>query len=285
MLKLFSKILTLTTLSFFTAGLTASTTILEDILSGTKDSKTNTTIKAASIKEFPNDQNLTLGYLALCEGTATVSDVIELGTVSKWSHIAMIFCEPSDIKFTAKELSKTNKSKWLCLEANLDQAGNDVHLIPWSTFEEIEKEAAAVVLRPFSYLSDLPDYNQLKIINQYLGVPYEKFITELVGAAFRANTAENHQSLFCSELTALTLQDLGLLTKDACSPDFRFTNNFVPADFSKERPNALHLIGARLGSEMAARPSSAGENRKAFESFTNALRCALQKVCCCSCVQ
>ena len=285
MFKLYSKILTLTILSFFTAELTASTTILEDILGGTKDSKINATIKAASFKEFPNNPSLTLGYLVLCEGTATVSDIIELGTVSKWSHIAMIFCEPNDIKFTAEELNKTYKSKWLCLEANLDQAGNDVHLIPWNTFEEIEKEAAAVVLRPFAYLSDLPTYEQLKVINQYLGVPYEKFITELVGAAFRANTEENRQSLFCSELTALTLQDLGLLTIDASSPDFRFTNNFVPADFSKERPNALHLISARLGCEMPARPGTAGENRKAFESFTKALRCVLQKVCCCSCVQ
>ncbi len=285
MVSLFGRILTLIALTLFTAELTASSTILEDILSGTKASKTNATIKADSLKELPKDPGLTLGYLALCEGTATVSDVIELGTVSKWSHIAMIFCNPDDIKCTAKELKKINKSNWFCLEANLDQAGNDVHLIPWNTFEEIEKEAAAVVIRPFIYDDSTPTYEQLKVINEYIGIPYEKFITELVGAAFRANTAENHQSLFCSELVALTLQELGLLTKNRLSPDFRFTNNFVPADFSKERPNSLHLIGARLGDEISARPDTKSSARKALESFTSAMRCVFQKACFCSCVQ
>jgi hypothetical protein len=285
MRSLFGKILTLTTLSFFTVELTASTTILEDILSGTKNEKTNTLINTVSLKELPNNRNLTLGYLALCEGTATVSDVIELGTASRWSHISMVFCEPSHIKYTEKDLRKIDKTNWVCLDANIDQAGNDVHLIPWSTFEEIEKEAAAVVLRPFLYLANVPTYEQLKVVNQYLGIPYEKFITELVGSAFRANTAENHLSLFCSELTALTLRELGMLTNDPCSPDFRYTNNFVPADFSKERPNALHLIGTKLGDEIPAKESTAGKNRKAFEAFTSALRCALQKVCCCSCIQ
>lgn len=277
-------IFTIILLGYANSAVTAS--ILNDTLSITKNVDIDPRLASTALESVPKDLPLTLGYLALCEGTSSESDIIELGTVSKWSHIAMVLCKPDDVKLTFKDLSATNKASWFCLEATIDNAGKEVRLVPWSTFEETQKSAASIVLRPFTYpLNSAPNTEELKFINTYLGLPYEKFITELIAAAFRTNEAEHRKSLFCSELVAMALQHLNMLTTEKTSPDFMHTNNFVPADFSLERPHSLHLIGAQLGDELQAKPEAKSEPRKAFECFTDSLRCITQKLCCCSCVQ
>ena len=90
----------------------------------------------------------------------------------------------------------------------------------------------------------IPNSEFLKdVVNKYINRPYEKHMSELFLAAFKENSSEDQRSLFCSELTALVLQELGLLAAA------RLADNYVPADFSLERPNALNLIGASLGNE------------------------------------
>ncbi len=186
--------------------------------------------------------NLTLGYLALRNGSGIVSDIIEIGTESKWSHVAMILCDPIDISSNPIE---ANKNSWYCFESNTD-LGDNVHVIPWQDF--ILKESNnPIVIRPFIYENNttMPDYERVKlIVDKYVGRPYETHVSELVLAAFRGNSSEDLGSLFCSELTALVLQELGLLEAG------RIADNYVPADFSTERPNALKLIGALIGNEI-----------------------------------
>jgi hypothetical protein len=61
---------------------------------------------------------------------------------------------------------------------------------------------------------------------------------------------EDLSSLFCSELVAESYQVMGLLPagkKDKPS------NEYVPADFSKERANVLKMVKGSLGPEVMLR--------------------------------
>ncbi len=185
--------------------------------------------------------NLALGYIVLVDGQKLINNIIELGTVSRWSHVAMVLCNPSDI---TQNPSAANQQSWYCFESNITQ-GNDVHVIAWKDFIS-SQNSSSVVVRSFQYESGkMANSEFLKaVVNKYLNRPYETITSELVLSAFRANTSEDLRSLFCSELTALVLQDLGLLS------NVKLADNYVPADFSLERPNSLKLIGAKLGNEI-----------------------------------
>ena len=218
------------------------------------------TARDGSNLQFPEDKELTLGYIALVENTLITSNIIKAGTLSKWSHVAMILCNRSDISEKPFGIDKTN---WYCFEANT-QLDNNVHLFNWEKFNLNEKAAAKLVLRPMLYNEKAPEANILKqVVNRYLGRPYETILSELALAPFRVNSAENANSIFCSELVALTLQDLGFL--DAKN---RLSNNYVPADFSLERPHALKLNGVSLGKETILE-SKTGIFRYFFEYLWN----------------
>lgn len=217
--------------------------------------------------ELPD--NLALGYIALVDGQKLINNIIELGTVSRWSHVAMVLCNPNDI---TQNPSATNQRSWYCFESNITP-GDDVHIITWKDFMSFENNSS-VVVRPFQYEPNkMANSEFLKaVVNKYLNRPYETDTSELILSAFRANDRENLKSLFCSELVALVLQDLGLL------PNEKLADNYVPADFSLERPNSVQLIGAKLGNETPVQRTKEGFFDTIIEGFSGIARFISQKL-------
>lgn len=71
----------------------------------------------------------------------------------------------------------------------------------------------------------------------------KKKVLELVELVDRGNTVENIKSVFCSELIALMLQNLGYLSNKMLA------DNYTPGDFSSENPH-LNLIDVSLDKEI-----------------------------------
>ncbi len=217
--------------------------------------------------ELPD--NLALGYIVLVDGQKLINNIIEIGTMSKWSHVAMVLCNPSDI---TQNPTTSNQQSWYCFESNTIE-GDDVHVVAWKDFISFENNSS-VAVRPFQYEpGKMANPEFLKsVVNKYLNRHYEIHTSELILAAFRANNREDLGTLFCSELTALVLQDLGLLS------DTKLADNYVPADFSLERPNSLKLIGAKLGSEIPVQPIPNGFFGTISNCFTGITRFISQKL-------
>lgn len=207
--------------------------------------------------------NIALGYIVLVDGQKLINNIIEIGTESEWSHVAMVLCAPDDIVLNP---TIANTQSWYCFESNTTD-GDNVHLISWQEFMT-EENQASVAVRALQYDPDkMPNSEFLKaVVNKYLSLPYETETSELVLSAFGANTTENLKSLFCSELVALVLQDLGLLSAN------KLADNYVPADFSNERLNALQLIGVKLGDQVQLQSVSEGIFDNVIERFTSFTR-------------
>ncbi len=136
--------------------------------------------------EFPKDCELTLGYLALSEGTANISNLIELLSTSNWSHVAIVFCSPAEIlspdsstENLEQKFRKINKKNWYCLD--IQSTKTDVSLITWENFRKQKEATAAFALRPFIYDSKYPDHETLEIlVKKYAKMPYKKSQLELI---------------------------------------------------------------------------------------------------------
>ncbi len=63
-------------------------------------------------------------------------------------------------------------------------------------------------------------------VEMHEGKGYESIKT-VVKSRFRANTHDDAQELFCSELVALALMDLGIITRE------RLAANYLPSDFAQ----------------------------------------------------
>ncbi len=246
---------------------------LQDIFSSSSDDPSALALALAetAIKKLPSN-NFTIGYIAMVSGTAAISNIIELSTLSKWSHTAMILCPPEDILSPGctKDITSIDKTNWLCLDVGDLGRNCDVHLVPWSTFIEYEKCASAVALRPFWYQGKpMPTNKKLhEVINQHIGKPFKKSVKELIYAAFRWNSAQDLESFFCCELTAHVLQDLDLLSKT------RQSNNYVSADFCAERNDSLELVETLLGEDIIIQESELSSSRKMFHGFLGLMQSA-----------
>ncbi len=240
---------------------------LQDIFSNSSDDPSALALAETALKELPSN-NFTIGYVAMVSGTAAISNLIELRTLSKWSHTAIILCPPEDILLpdSTRDIMSIDKTNWLCLDVGDLGKNCDVHLVPWSTFIEYEKGASAVALRPFNYQEGfMPTNDRLhKVINQHIGKPFKKNTKELIYAPLRCNTAQDLESFFCCELTAHVLQDLDLLSKT------RQSNNYVSSDFSMERHDSLELVETLLGEDIVIQESKLSRGRKIFHDFLSA---------------
>ncbi|MCX7342611.1 MAG: hypothetical protein NT128_00475 [Proteobacteria bacterium] len=237
---------------------------LQDIFSSSSDDPNALALAETALKKLPSN-NFTIGYVAIVSGTAAISNIIELSTLSKWSHTAMILCPPEDILLPdcTRDIMSIDKTNWLCLDVGDLGRNCDVHLVPWSTFIEYEKCASSVALRPFWYQGKpMPTNEKLhEVINPHIGKPFKKSTKELIYAAFRWNNAQDLESFFCCELTAHVLQDLGLLSKS------QQPNNYVSADFCVERSDSLELVETLLGEDILVHESKLSRSRKIFHGF------------------
>lgn len=192
---------------------------------------------------------LKTGDLLLFSGKGGISAGIKFFTISKWSHVGMVykFESPLDPKGSIFCWESTTLSN--VEDAETGKLTKGVQRVELS--ERIEKcfsKGYEISVRPLSNpLTDemLIQLNSFR--HMVSGRPYEKNIIELLKSAYDGFLGENQEdlsSLFCSELVAEAYQRMGLLK------DKPGSNEYTPKDFSADRNLSLEL-GYKLGNEIA----------------------------------
>jgi hypothetical protein len=192
---------------------------------------------------------LKTGDVILFSGKSGISEGIKFFTLSKWSHVGMVykFNDPLDEKGTVFCWESTTIGN--VEDADTGRLTNGVQRVELS--ERLERcfaQRYEISIRPLN--KDLTPDMILQLNNfrhEVSGRPYERNKIELIKSAldghiFKENK-EDLSSLFCSELLAESFQRIGLLPEDVPS------NEYTPKDFSQEKGLKL-LNGYTLGSEM-----------------------------------
>lgn len=182
-----------------------------------------------SLLTLPEKATATQQVLALPIGSVVLfscNDLIGLTiknlTHSQWSHSGVIVPNPTS---TAPGASS------YCLEATgstkevLTGTSPHVRLTPMNDL--MRNYNGAISIRECKY--PLSAEVVQRFVNTYNGRPYEQNLGELMGSVDKRNTAENSDSVFCSELVALGFQEWGIL------PPYPYANNYVPGDLSTEQ--------------------------------------------------
>ncbi|OUC16724.1 MAG: hypothetical protein B0A82_00415 [Alkalinema sp. CACIAM 70d] len=183
---------------------------------------------------------LKTGDIILFSGKGGLSDGIKFFTVSKWSHVAMVyrFDDPLDPKGSVFcwESTTLNSIK----DADTGRLTKGVQRLELS--ERLEKCFAngyEINIRPLSQpLTDSMIIALNNFRHEVSGRPYEKNKIELLKSAYDGifgDNCEDLSSLFCSELIAEAYQKMGLLTERIPS------NEYTPKDFSTQRSMQLEL--------------------------------------------
>jgi hypothetical protein len=192
---------------------------------------------------------LKTGDLLLFSGKGGISAGIKFFTISKWSHVGMVYkfesaLDPKGSIFCWESTTLSNVK-----DAESGKLTKGVQRVELS--ERLEKCFASgydICVRPLSK----PLTEEMVItLNNFRhvvsGRPYEQNMVELLKSAYDGFLGENKEdlsSLFCSELVAEAYQKMGLLTEKTPS------NEYTPKDFSSYRNISLEL-GYKLGDEIA----------------------------------
>jgi hypothetical protein len=223
----------------------------------------------SQIPQHLHHARLSLEGIALFNGHSYVSYTIKASPLSNWSHTGLW------IRDTRYNLDDRNG--WYVFESLVDpsrtgfaaSSAAEAYNVRLASWNHDVRSSDDISLRHFHYeRGKKPRSRALKlVVKKYIGRPYEQNLLELADGLLGANTRENAHSIFCSELNALVLQDLGLLSRaDVAS-------NFMPAHFSVERKSsALPLIDAHLGREHIMQQAPRSVFRTVFESVTDLLR-------------
>lgn len=176
--------------------------------------------------------NINTGDLVLFSGKGHFSNIIKLGTLSKWSHCGLILKVP-EYDFIAIWES-TTLSNIKDLESGKLRKG--VQLVPLS--DRINKYNGDIAIRHLQG-ADLPENSVKKLMDlrkELRGKYYEKSKVELFKAAYDGPLGKNQEdlsSIFCSELVAEAYQRLGLFSETKPS------NEYTPADFADNKMRDL----------------------------------------------
>ena len=192
---------------------------------------------------------LKTGDIILFSGKGGISDGIKFFTVSKWSHVGMIYrldnpLDPESSMFCWESTTLSDIK-----DADTGKLTKGVQRVELSErLERCFSKGYEISVRPLS--ETLTDDMILALNNfrhKVSGRPYEKDKIELLKAAYEGILGDNKEdlsSLFCSELLAEAYQNMGLLTEKVPS------NEYTPNDFSTERSLRLEL-GYSLNNEIA----------------------------------
>lgn len=192
---------------------------------------------------------LKTGDILLFSGKGGISEGIKFFTVSKWSHVGMVyrFSDPLDAKGSVFCWESTTLSN--LADADTSKLTKGVQRVELS--ERLERCFAAGYEISVRQLSKPLDENMIRALNDFRhevsGRPYEKDKIELLKSAYDGIFGENKEdlsSLFCSELVAEAYQRMGLLTEKKPS------NEYTPKDFSSGKTLSLEL-GHSLSNETA----------------------------------
>lgn len=183
---------------------------------------------------------LKTGDILLFSGKGGISDGIKFFTLSKWSHVGMVyrFSDPNDPNGSVFCWESTTLSN--IADADTGKLTKGVQRVELS--ERLERCFATGYEISVRQLSEPLSDPMIVALNNFRhevsGRPYEKSKIELLRAAYDGLFGDNKEdlgSLFCSELVAEAYQRMGLLTESQPS------NEFTPKDFSSEKSLRLEL--------------------------------------------
>lgn len=192
---------------------------------------------------------LKTGDILLFSGKSGISDGIKFFTLSKWSHVGMVyrFESPLDPKGSIFCWESTTLSN--IEDADTGKLTKGVQRVELS--ERLERCFAQGYEINVRRLSKALTDEMVVALNNFRhevsGRPYEKNKIELIKAAWDGPLGENKEdlsSLFCSELVAEAYQRMELLNENTPSDEY------IPKDFSSERRLQLQL-GYLLGNEIS----------------------------------
>lgn len=183
---------------------------------------------------------LKTGDILLFSGKGGISDGIKFFTLSKYSHVGMVyrFKDSLDPKGSVFCWESTTLSD--LKDADAGKLTKGVQRVELSErLERCFSKGYEISVRQLS--KDLTD-DMVRALNEFRhavsGRPYETSKIELLKAAYDGIFGDNKEdlsSLFCSELVAEAYQKMGLLTEKLPS------NEYIPKDFSEEKSLSLEL--------------------------------------------
>lgn len=181
--------------------------------------------------------DLDTGDLVLWAGDGNLSRFIQFGTNSTWSHVGLVVKLPGNLLML-----------W---ESTIEESFSGVRLTPLKP-----QLYGHVAVRRLNGVERSPELlNAFLQIRQELdGRPFEQSWLEFIRAGYDGPFGQNTRdisSLFCAELVAETLQQLGILGTEQPS------NEFTPRDFSDEAATPLPLLKGQYGPECLVLPAAA----------------------------
>lgn len=177
--------------------------------------------------------NLDTFDLVLWSGNGRLSRFIQYGTRSTWSHVGLVVKMPGDILMLWESTIHSSE-------------GNVVDGVQFTPLSLSIMGDMAVRRMTANRTPDM--FDKLMAVRAELdGRPFERSWMEFFLAGYDGPFGHNTRdltTLFCAELVAETLQQVGLLDPAKSS------NEFTPRDFSEETRAPLALLqGATLGEE------------------------------------
>ena len=187
----------------------------------------------------------------LFSGEGAISNIIKLGSGSKWSHVGLALRLPEfpreSLPDAARELLDAREDRVLILESTTLSGIDDlltglpikgVQIVPFS--ERLESYKGDVAWRPVVGPRDPDAYKRSALfVDQWHGTPYEKDQLQLARAALDFITLKGNQpdthSLFCSEMAILHHRICGLMwphTEGESGSQGWPANEFTPGDFA-----------------------------------------------------
>ncbi|NCQ67490.1 MAG: hypothetical protein GW748_07070 [Alphaproteobacteria bacterium] len=177
--------------------------------------------------------------VALFSGTDPFSVGIKIATESPYSHVGILLHEAS--------ADVSDLTSWYCFEST-GSAGEvlsgtlpHTRVTPWA---HVSTQYPGGVTSRLLRSKEEPDVTTVtQFIRENNGKAYENNIGELLNALTDGNEKPNTETVFCSELTAELMQQLGIIDSRISS------NNYLPSEFSVEKENLPFLSGYYLGDE------------------------------------
>ena len=181
------------------------------------------------------DSELTVWGIGLLAGDDITSGFIRKVTDSSWSHVALILKDQTNSKYC---FESTGNYDAIMHHGMLPQ----VQISRWDL--ALKNYSGVVAQREFT-LSIRKENNPEtvgKLVRSLIGRSYETNLISLIEAINSKNKKADLSSLFCSELVAMVLQNLGYLDNT------KLSDNYLPCDFSTE----VHVFmnGAVVGDEI-----------------------------------
>jgi len=193
------------------------------------------------------ENEFSTGDVILCRGTESFSQLIRRGTMSTWSHAAMVVVDPPPEVRLAFKIDATYeqdlKERVFIFESDTEtqdkRAGGGTQLFPLRRWMECcvrdYTENYLVVWRklkrPEAFFGK-PDLvcfpNFYNFMIEMCKRSYEHSRVQLMFSAIHTNKKEDLSTIFCSELVAASFKNMGLFHPDTNS------NNFVPRDFTSD---------------------------------------------------